>query len=1108
MNIQQLQQGEASTLLFTAEGLIPSSEFLKGEEVRIVIGKTGRDPFLSNGRSTLAVSEFDDVTRRKVELLREADSVRLCWIAARHETDGRLELAVQVSRFKSKIAWTEKVSFAVDERIHERIQKIAGHEMSIDRACQWLADQVFLRPMMDGDLTRAVATGSPDTTQRFRLLGNRVWVDVSPDTEKLVVERVGPTRRKETGFRPPEFLIEADIEFVDETIAGKLRQSVRSQIEKLVSETDSYIGLWQTYQTIEQENLIRRAKKLGWLEYRTFQVLPNGLWRFNVSDLDALKRFKAELSEAGQEEVEVSTEPPQDLVNDAFPNTESKRSERAAVASVEQIRLDRREVFLRPLDEDSDVVPPPKGVIFGALHGDWKRLERRDQAVQRIKSADARMPQLGLILEGKNPFVRRVDRIDAFTPEARAVFGTGTPTDEQRQAIDFAVNTPDIVVIQGPPGTGKTKVIAAIAARLAKAKDDRKKVIANGKGGSTLLTSYQHEAVDNAAAKSSVLGLPPVRFGGRRGESASSEDQIQRWAIQAQGHIESVLAELPEERPLALYRSVRDRVAAYASGSMSEAELNELLDELIELPPGTFPTTYWEKLHEIRNTPKGHRAGTNDLEVDLARKCVRGLRTTPDAFCDDGPRKARQVLLQLSGQLTEPQVELLTRASVIPPGECFEEIDSLASLQKSLLDGLSFEQIPGEMKQIDAHSLDVLNGVVTELNERMRQGTSGIADILQEYSVGLREDPHGVRRLLELYANVYAATCQQAVGHHVVLAKGGENVDLEFETVIVDEAARANPLDLFIPMSLATRRIILVGDHRQLPHLLDPDVEVAVSNSVKEAEQHALKRSLFQHLFENLPKLRKSDDEIRVITLRDQYRMHPELGKFVSDVFYAPHQEAFRSPRPASEFAHNLDGYQRAGQPVCCAWKDVGKNEGLESPGRSKSRPAEARWIAKEIRRILVDLGAQVSIGVISYYRAQVDELLASLTTEGIAERDPDTDQVLVLPEWRTLEREDGSLEDRLSIGTVDAFQGKEFDVVFLSATRSNELPSGSEDERRRKFGHLMLENRLCVAMSRQRKLLIGVGDRSMFEGIDAREAVPGIAKFIDLCGGDHGLVT
>ena len=94
-----------------------------------------------------------------------------------------------------------------------------------------------------------------------------------------------------------------------------------------------------------------------------------------------------------------------------------------------------------------------------------------------------------------------------------------------------------------------------------------------------------------------------------------------------------------------------------------------------------------------------------------------------------------------------------------------------------------------------------------------------------------------------------------------------------------------------------------------------------------------------------------------------------------------------------------------------------------------------------------------------------------------------------------------------MRVGTVDSFQGKEFDIVFLSVTRSNELAAEDEDERRRKYGHLLLENRLCVAMSRQRRMLVAVGDREMFNTAAAREAVPGLARFLDLCGGDDAVV-
>ena len=92
----------------------------------------------------------------------------------------------------------------------------------------------------------------------------------------------------------------------------------------------------------------------------------------------------------------------------------------------------------------------------------------------------------------------------------------------------------------------------------------------------------------------------------------------------------------------------------------------------------------------------------------------------------------------------------------------------------------------------------------------------------------------------------------------------------------------------------------------------------------------------------------------------------------------------------------------------------------------------------------------------------------------------------------------------RVRIGSVDGFQGREFDVVFLSTTRSSRLSrAGARGPNR--FGFLVLPNRLCVAMSRQRKLLVAVGDAAMMTSAEGRGAVPALAAFHDLTGGEHG---
>ena len=176
----------------------------------------------------------------------------------------------------------------------------------------------------------------------------------------------------------------------------------------------------------------------------------------------------------------------------------------------------------------------------------------------------------------------------------------------------------------------------------------------------------------------------------------------------------------------------------------------------------------------------------------------------------------------------------------------------------------------------------------------------------------------------------------------------------------------------------------------------------------------------------------------------------------------------------------------------------TGKEKYL-SPGYE--RRAEATAIAKEVKRIADSCGPTLSIGVISFYRAQCDLILDALVDEGLAEEDDG--EIRISRSYRQTE----SGDERLRVGTVDAFQGKEFDVVFLSIVRANDVVVSDQkegDERERllngKYGHLRLANRLNVAMSRQRKLLVAVGDKRMAEDHVSEEAVPALTAFLKLC--------
>jgi len=100
----------------------------------------------------------------------------------------------------------------------------------------------------------------------------------------------------------------------------------------------------------------------------------------------------------------------------------------------------------------------------------------------------------------------------------------------------------------------------------------------------------------------------------------------------------------------------------------------------------------------------------------------------------------------------------------------------------------------------------------------------------------------------------------------------------------------------------------------------------------------------------------------------------------------------------------------------------------------------------------------------------------------------------------------------------VDAFQGKEFDVVLLSCVRTGPQgrrgPAGRAEDSPEKsretllnerYGFLRLPNRMNVAMSRQRQMLICVGDAALATHVDAEEAVPALVALHQLCGGAHG---
>lgn len=1106
MNINDLASGEVSTFEVMPSAAADFDLVIEARaEAALQFSDVTGDSLLRIGASAWSVVGADKRAIEALQRLRDRNLPRVAWVASVRPKGKKSEaVLVQVHEFPARYDWPDPVDIGVDDKLVEQVRQKLARSVTAAEATQWLNDRFLLHA--DDGTARVFLSGSPtpetDQSGAFRLHGRGYAVDVAKGRDdKLLATRVVEAKRGSSpDERRPVVLVLGRIRFCDATIAGAFRGAARTQLDQLVEQAGSYLNVWKEYNKLERESVLRRARTLGWLRYSKRLLQGDGRWRFFVEDTKQLETALQVLRNAEDVDLEAAQNPPPELqqaTDDAATTTDDgpARSQRSRifVGSFSGAEPQRRTIDLQPPIDSDDREPPESGVLFLSVSGDRKRLERREHAQSLIASAECPMPQLGLLLEGSAVPERRRKTEDALSVAARAVFG-GEPTARQVEALRVALNTPDMALIQGPPGTGKTKTIAALEARLAELSEDEL-------AGQTLLTSYQHDAVENAASRTLVFGLPAIKVGRKRGTTDQS-DGFDRWRRERADAVRADLSTLPERPVTEVLRKVRTLAAAYVASPLTADESLRVVREVQDLCSSYVPPTLNDRLDVLRQE-FARSPQIDDAEDDdraLAHKAVRALRTDPIAFGDDGPRNAGRARLRLQrmGLYDEGKHRVLSEAAEWTSEDAPAFLSELRTLQDGLIDLLSAEKPVGApMVHSDLESL--LPEIVDALYAKARESAGGEDAVLYEYLNDLENDIDAVRDAVRSYTVVLAATCQQSVGFQMSQAKGEDTV---FANVIVDEAARANPLDLFIPMSRAERRIILVGDHRQLPHILEPDIESQLEQSVSDATTAALRRSLFERLFQAMKEREAKDGIKRTITLDKQYRMHPVLGSFVSDTFYAPYGEGFESPRRPEEFVHDLPGY--AGRVA--AWVDMPLSRGREHGGQSKRRAVEAEWIAKEVER-LATARRDLSFGVISFYSAQADEVLLAMEKRGMSER-IDDGSYRVKDAWRETRSEDGRLIERLRVGTVDAFQGKEFDVVFLSMTRANDLPVSDERSLRRKFGHLMLENRLCVAMSRQQRLLVVVGDSAMLRGEASEKALRGLVAFRELCGGKHGLAV
>ncbi|KAM3179369.1 hypothetical protein ACTXT7_000673 [Hymenolepis weldensis] len=246
-----------------------------------------------------------------------------------------------------------------------------------------------------------------------------------------------------------------------------------------------------------------------------------------------------------------------------------------------------------------------------------------------------------------------------------------------------------------------------------------------------------------------------------------------------------------------------------------------------------------------------------------------------------------------------------------------------------------------------------------------------------------------------------------------------------FSSVLIDESTQATEPECLIPIiKSGCRQVILVGDHCQLGPVI----------TCKKAANAGLTKSLFERLV---------GLGIRPIRLQVQYRMHPSLSAFSSNVFYDGSLQ--NGVTKEDRVADPKFPWPNPESPMFFYW--IKGYEEISGNGISYLNRTEAAAVEKIVTHMLKSGIDARNIGVVTPYEGQRAYIVHYFQLVGVMNH---------------------KLYQAIEVASVDAFQGREKDYIILSCVRANENQG---------IGFLNDPRRLNVALTRARYGLIIVGN-------------------------------
>lgn len=880
-------------------------------------------------------------------------------------------------------------------------------------------------------------------------------------------------------------LFRGNIQIVDKTVKAQLKTGTLAWIQNGGAK---YVKIWDNYAEQEMQLIDEHCSNAGVLEFSAVNVNERGELVFEIKNSAAIPTFQEEVENFGGQ-VEITTSKGY-VFNGQLEPRANKRNE---------------------VTVSSDKYVTGSGSIKPGKYGSQVVHDRRRRAASAILTSDAVNPCLAEILDGeKRSYIERTHSEHLMLDEdiIRNIFPNDA-NERQRQAIEMAINTPDIAIIQGPPGTGKTRVIRAIFSHLQKydkSKNSETKY---------LITAYQNDATFNAVEDmTDGFGLPIFIYA-REDITAGNHKQLKNWCEErAQAVTEKSNLDKKRERKKSIRQLEYIRNTFTLNCTYQQAK--DCLESFLR-----------EAKFSLNDIEEEKRFGEKADVVRLAmNKIAAFIRKCDQRIYPKEERLIKYYIMQLptnSVQIADGK-DLIKNIIIYISSDDYYSIllkDEIASLKdvakKSLLHREDYRRLKDikiqmalKLKQrsniLPAESENIISQMDKIINFLNEERLATKEEILLDYIDEMQSPTEELAQSIKEYQAINAATHQRTLGKELFL--GGELP--KFKAVLVDEAARSCPCDLMIPLACSEEKIILVGDEKQLPQFLDANTVARLADELNENEIEDLKKelagedgekkslfsvSMFEYLIKKVARKFNDRDGInRVVMLDSQYRMPPTLGNFISEQFYGG------KLNNGSDFIGKdrkvPDRFKQSYSVIKdlnMVWIDVPKAAGNKEHkiGYSYIREGEIEAIFSVLNKIGDDFinrneklrkDDREKIGIITGYSAQRGYIEEKLGNEKWAR-------------WR----------DYIEVGTIDSFQGKEFDIVFLSCVRTGGYgfldirEQDSDDFKLSRAG----KQRTCVAFSRAKKCMIVVWDSNMVSGTNekaAMEAVPSFVEFYKAC--------